>query len=88
MDVIKNRREERIHRLGIIKATILKAFKDNLSVDYEFLIAQACEDWGCTWRYVQDLIKVLKINMAFSIENKQIIPPGNNSSAPDKGVKP
>lgn len=84
MDVIKNRREERIHRLGVIQATIEKAFKDNLSVDYEFLIAQACKDWGCQWRYVQDIIKILRINMGFTIENKQIIPP-NKKDEKDQG---
>ncbi|GAH62110.1 unnamed protein product [marine sediment metagenome] len=79
MDVIKSRREERITRMGIIQATLDKAFKDGLSVDYDFLIAQACKDWGCTWRYVQDIIKILRISLAFTIETnagvKQIIPP-------------
>lgn len=88
MDVIKSRREERIHRIGVIQATLEKAFKDGLSADYDYVIAQACKEWGCTWRYVQDIIKILRISMAFTIETnagvKQIIPPDNNSSAPDK----
>jgi len=86
MDVIKSRREERQGRIRMIRSTLEKAFKDNLIVDYEALIAQACEEWGCTWRYVQDLIKILKISLAFTIETnagiKQIIPPLNNSFAP------
>lgn len=91
MDVIKARREERQTRIRMIRATLEKAFKDDLIVDYEHLIAQACEDWGCTWRYVQDIIKILKISMAFTIETnagvKQIIPPENNLTAPGQEKK-
>ena len=88
MDITKSRREERLMRISKIRATLLKAFKDDLIVDFDQIIAQACLEWGCTRRYVAELIDLLRISMAFKIETnagvKQIIPPEKKLTAPDK----
>lgn len=92
MDVIKSRREDRQERIHKIRATLELAFKDDLIVDYEQLIAQACEEWGCTWRYIQDILKILRVSMGFKIETnagvKQIIPPEKKNQEVKKEVKP
>lgn len=75
MDVIKSRREERIRRSNKLKATIEKAFNANLTIDKEFLVAQACLEWGVSRRTILEQLDILRISMGFTIENKQITPP-------------
>lgn len=82
MNIIASRREERIKLTSKLKATIQKAFNDNLSVDRDYLVAVVCNEKGTSTRYVREILKNLQISMGFTIENKQIIPPGDNSSAP------